>query len=56
MLFEQWKKKIASHFESFSFIPLETPAVERMKTLLAKGDDHEIYVLERYGETDRAHD
>jgi len=51
ILFEQWKKKIISHFESFSFIPLETPAVERMKTLLAKGDDHEIYVLERYGES-----
>ena len=47
--FEEWKKIIATHFEGFGFVALETPAVERLSTLLSKGEDHEIYVLTRYG-------
>jgi histidyl-tRNA synthetase len=50
ILFEQWKSLIGSHFQSYGFCPLETPVVERLETLLAKGDDHEIYGLYRLGE------
>lgn len=50
ILFEQWKSVISSHFQSYGFCPLETPVVERLQTLLAKGDDHEIYGLYRLGE------
>jgi histidyl-tRNA synthetase len=34
-------------FESYGFVPMDTPAVERVETLLAKGNDHEIYGLYR---------
>ncbi len=40
-------KIIKSQFELHGFIPLETPAVERTPTLLAKGNDNEIYGLYR---------
>ncbi len=39
---------ISSTYQSFGFIPLDTPAVERVDTLLAKGaEEKEIYGLRR---------
>lgn len=38
---------IESHFESHGFVPMETSAVERVETLLSKGNDNEIYGLYR---------
>jgi len=38
---------IKSHFELYGFVPMDTPAVERISTLLAKGNDSEIYGLYR---------
>ncbi len=38
---------IKNHFESYGFAPMDTPAVERINTLLAKGNDNEIYGLYR---------
>lgn len=38
---------IKRHFELYGFCPLETPAVERVSTLLAKGNDSEIYGIYR---------
>lgn len=34
-------------FESYGFSPLDTPAVEKLSTLLSKGNDHEIYGVYR---------
>jgi histidyl-tRNA synthetase len=50
--------KVRKHFENFGFVPLDTPAVERASTLLAKGAaEHEIYGLNRLlakeGEVDK---
>jgi len=41
--------KIRGHFELFGFTPLETPAVERLEVLLAKGGDtdKEMFLLQR---------
>lgn len=47
MLFDHWRQKTAAHFERFGFTNMETPVVERLETLLSKGDDHEIYGLHR---------
>ncbi|MDR1982962.1 MAG: histidine--tRNA ligase [Holosporaceae bacterium] len=38
---------IRKHFELYGFAPMDTAAVERISTLLAKGDDNEIYGLYR---------
>lgn len=38
---------IRHHFESYGFAPMDTPAVERISTLIAKGNDNEIYGLYR---------
>lgn len=38
---------IKDHFELYGFVPMDTPAVERIETLLAKGNDSEIYGLYR---------
>ncbi|MDR2157930.1 MAG: histidine--tRNA ligase [Holosporaceae bacterium] len=38
---------IKERFELYGFIPMDTPAVERIQTLLAKGNDNEIYGLYR---------
>lgn len=45
--FNRVKDIIQSHFESYGFVPMDTPAVERVSTLLAKGNDSEIYGLYR---------
>ncbi|MDR2781793.1 MAG: histidine--tRNA ligase [Holosporaceae bacterium] len=38
---------IRGRFESYGFVPMDTAAVERVSTLLAKGNDNEIYGLYR---------
>lgn len=45
--FEKVIEKIKKTFELYGFCPLETPAVERVSTLLAKGNDNEIYGIYR---------
>ena len=47
IVFERCKKIITEIFESYGFVPLETPAVERLEALLTKGNAHEIYGLYR---------
>lgn len=48
-LFDTWCHKLDLHCRTWGFYALQTPAVERLNTLLAKGDDHEIYGLYRLG-------
>jgi len=45
----QWLDKIRSVFESYGYASIETPAVEELEVIAAKGEDvdKEIYVLER---------
>jgi histidyl-tRNA synthetase len=45
--FSKVVEMIREKFESHGFVPMDTPAVERVDTLLAKGNDHEIYGLYR---------
>lgn len=49
--FNQMIAMIKKKFESYGFAPLETPAVERTATLLAKGNDTEIYGIHRLADT-----
>lgn len=45
---QQWFDHIRKTFESYGFCSIETPSVEEMDVLLAKGEvDKEIYVLDR---------
>lgn len=45
---QRWLDHIRATFESYGFCSIETPSVEEMDVLLAKGEvDKEIYVLER---------
>ena len=45
---QQWLDHIRKVFESYGFCSIETPSVEEIDVLLAKGEvDKEIYVLER---------
>lgn len=45
---QQWLDHIRRVFESYGFCSIETPSVEEIDVLLAKGEvDKEIYVLER---------
>ncbi len=39
--------KIREQFELFGFSPIDTPAVEKVSTLLSKGNDNEIYGIHR---------
>jgi histidyl-tRNA synthetase len=52
----QWMDEIRRIFESYGFCSIETPAVEELEVLLAKGEsDKEIYVLKRLQEdTDKS--
>jgi histidyl-tRNA synthetase len=44
----RWLDEIRRTFESFGFCSIETPAVEELETLLAKGEiDKEIYAVRR---------
>lgn len=47
ILFNHFKEIIKIQFESYGFVPMDTPAVERIDTLLAKGNDSEIYGIYR---------
>ncbi|MBN9418083.1 MAG: histidine--tRNA ligase [Candidatus Eremiobacteraeota bacterium] len=46
---QQLQDKIRRHFELYGFTPIETPAVERLEVLLAKGGDtdKEMFLLQR---------
>lgn len=47
--------KIRATFESYGFAPIETPSVEELEVLLAKGEtDKEIYTIERLQADDAA--
>lgn len=45
--FNNMLKIIRKNFELYGFVPMDTPAVERVETLLSKGEDNEIYGLYR---------
>jgi histidyl-tRNA synthetase len=56
LLFERMKAIIASTYESFGFVPLDTPAIERAEVLLAKAGgetEKQIYRFNK-GENDLA--
>jgi histidyl-tRNA synthetase len=45
---QRWQDHIRKTFESYGFCSIETPSVEEIDVLLAKGEvDKEIYILER---------
>lgn len=47
----QWMDKIRKVYEGFGYMPIETPAIELLETLRAKGDiDKEIYVVKKLHE------
>jgi len=49
----RWMDEIRRVFESYGFCSIETPAVEEIEVLLAKGEtDKEIYALKRLQEDD----
>jgi len=49
----RWMDEIRSVFESYGFCSIETPAVEEIEALLAKGEtEKEIYILKRLQEDD----
>lgn len=51
LIINRFKDLIRKNFELHGFIPLETPAVERIEVLTAKGaDDKEIYAVKRHEE------
>src|SRR5258706_11597125 len=53
----RWMDEIRRVFESYGFCSIETPAVEEIEALLAKGEtDKEIYVLKRLQEDDDSSD
>jgi len=47
IVFNRFLQSIKDHFELYGFVPMETVAVEKVDTLLAKGNDNEIYGLYR---------
>lgn len=51
---QQWLDKIRHVFESYGYCNIETPAVEELDVIAAKGEDvdKEIYVLERLHKDD----
>lgn len=52
---QNFLRKTVSIYESYGYTPLDTPAVERVETLTAKGVvDKEIYALERLKEESRS--
>ncbi|MDR1362319.1 MAG: histidine--tRNA ligase [Holosporaceae bacterium] len=54
--FNEVVDKIRAQFELFGFIPMDTPAVERVETLLAKGNDSEIYGIYRLADPEAKKD
>lgn len=52
---QNFLRKTISVYESYGYTPLDTPAVERVETLAAKGGvDKEIYALDRLKEESRS--
>ncbi|MCR5225276.1 MAG: ATP phosphoribosyltransferase regulatory subunit, partial [Alphaproteobacteria bacterium] len=47
IVFNKVVSLIKQHFEEHGFVPMDTAAVERVSTLLAKGNDNEIYGIYR---------
>ncbi|WP_021826759.1 histidine--tRNA ligase [Holospora obtusa] len=47
LAFNKVLELIKTQFELYGFIPLDTPAVERVSTLISKGNDNEIYAIHR---------
>lgn len=47
IVFNNVAQSIREHFELYGFVPMDTSAVEKIDTLLAKGTDSEIYGLYR---------
>ena len=47
IVFTRMLDQIKHYFEMYGFIPMDTPAVERISTLLSNGNDSEIYGLYR---------
>lgn len=47
IVFEKAIALIKRHFEEHGFVPMDTAAVERVGTLLSKGNDNEIYGIYR---------
>jgi histidyl-tRNA synthetase len=43
-------------FEQSGFVPMETPAIEKATTLMANGNDHEIYGVHRLNQLHDTHD
>lgn len=55
--FNYLKTTIQSTFESVGFTPMETPAVEKIETLLSKGGiDQEVYAVKRYQDKENRSD
>ena len=49
LYFNQLRDSISYSFEKYGFSPMETPAVEKISTLLSKGGiDQEVYAVKRY--------
>src|SRR5258708_30160845 len=54
---QRWMDEIRRVFESYGFCSIETPAVEEIEVLFAKGEtDKEIYALKRLQEDDDSSD
>ncbi|MDR1334590.1 MAG: histidine--tRNA ligase [Holosporaceae bacterium] len=54
IVFSEIMEAIRKKFEFYGFVPMDTPAVERISTLLAKGNDNEIYGLYRLADEKNA--
>jgi histidyl-tRNA synthetase len=54
IVFSKIMETIKEKFEFYGFVPMDTPAVERISTLLAKGNDNEIYGLYRLADEKNA--
>lgn len=52
IVFEEMRSKIEYGFRSYGFSPMDTPAVERLSSLLSKGNDNEIYGIYRLSDPD----
>ena len=55
--FNKLKATIERSFETAGFSPMETPAVEKISTLLSKGGiDQEVYAVKRYHDKDSSNE
>ncbi len=56
IVFNKIVRTVTDHFESYGFVPMDTVAVERVETLLSKGNDNEIYGLYRLADANSKKD